>query len=94
VGCPPEWREIPEGPDADPALRARYADLTILGQLDPDRAETEMIRPRPEQVVLASGRPVLIVPYAGNFDNVGRRVLIAWNATREAARRSAMQCRF
>jgi len=29
---------------------------------------------------------VLIVPYAGHFDNVGRRVLIAWNATREAAR--------
>jgi nucleotide-binding universal stress UspA family protein len=42
--------------------------------------------PRPEQVALASGRPVLIVPYAGHFDNVGRRVLIAWNATREAAR--------
>jgi nucleotide-binding universal stress UspA family protein len=85
-GLSAEWREIPEGPDADPALHARYADLTILGQLDPDRAETELIRPRPEQVALASGRPVLVVPYAGHFDNVGRRVLIAWNATREAAR--------
>jgi nucleotide-binding universal stress UspA family protein len=81
-----EWREIPEGPDADPALHARYADLAILGQLDPDRVETELIRPRPEQVALASGRPVLIVPYAGHFDNVGRRIVIAWNATREAAR--------
>jgi nucleotide-binding universal stress UspA family protein len=85
-GLSTEWREIPEGPDADPALHARYADLAILGQLDPDRAETELIRPRPEQVALASGRPVLIVPYAGHFDNVGRRVLIAWSATREAAR--------
>ena len=85
-GLSAEWREIPEGPDADPALHARYADLAILGQLDPDRAETELIRPRPEQVALASGRPVLIVPYAGHFDNLGRRVLIAWNATREAAR--------
>jgi len=81
-----EWREIPEGPEADPALHARYADLTILGQLDPDRAEAELIRPRPEQVALACGRPVLIVPYAGHFDNVGRRALVAWNATREAAR--------
>ena len=69
-GLSAEWREIPEGPDADPALHARYADLAILGQLDPDRAETELIRPHPEQVALASGRPVLI----------------AWNATREAAR--------
>ena len=85
-GLSAEWREIPEGPDADPALHARYADLTILGQLDPDRAETELIRPRPEQVALASGRPVLIVPYAGHFATVGRRVLVAWNATREAAR--------
>ncbi|MGA7866925.1 MAG: universal stress protein [Stellaceae bacterium] len=85
-GLSAEWREIPEGPDADPALHARYADLAILGQLDPDRAESELIRPRPEQVALTSGRPVLIVPYAGHFDDVGRRVLIAWSATREAAR--------
>src|ERR1700757_598888 len=32
-GVSAEWREIPEG-DADPALHARYADLTILGQFD------------------------------------------------------------
>jgi nucleotide-binding universal stress UspA family protein len=81
-----EWREITEGPDADPVLHARYADLAILGQLNPDRVETELIPPRPEQVALASGRPVLIVPYAGRFDNVGRRIVIAWSSTREAAR--------
>ena len=81
-----EWRVIAEGPEADPALHARYVDLTILGQLDPDRGETEMIQPRPEQVTLASGRPILVVPYAGRFETVGRRVLIGWNATREAAR--------
>jgi hypothetical protein len=45
-----EWREIPERPDTDPALHARYAELAILGQLDPKRAETDLIRPRPEQV--------------------------------------------
>ena len=28
-GLSAEWREIPEGPDADPALHARYADLAI-----------------------------------------------------------------
>jgi nucleotide-binding universal stress UspA family protein len=85
-GISAEWREIPEGPEADPALHARYADLTILGQLDPDGAENELIRPRPEQVTLGSGRPVLIVPYAGHFGRVGRRVVISWSATREAAR--------
>jgi len=81
-----DWREIPEGPDADPALHARYADLAILGQLDPDRVETELLRPRPERVALSSGRPVLVVPYAGKFADFGRRVVVAWNATREAAR--------
>lgn len=29
---------------------------------------------------------MLIVPYAGRFDNVGRRIVIAWSSTREAAR--------
>jgi nucleotide-binding universal stress UspA family protein len=85
-GLSAEWRAIAEGPEADAALHARYVDLTILGQLDPDRGEADTIRPRPEQVTLASGRPVLVIPYAGQFDSVGRRVLIAWNATREATR--------
>ena len=30
--------------------------------------------------------PVLVVPYAGRYETVGRRVLIGWSATREAAR--------
>lgn len=85
-GVSAEWREIPDGADADPALHARYADLAILGQLDPESGEPDTIRPRPEQVTLASGRPIMVVPYAGNFPSLGRRVLIGWNATREAAR--------
>jgi nucleotide-binding universal stress UspA family protein len=85
-GVTAEWRLIPEGPEADPAVHARYVDLTILGQLDPDRGEAEIIDRRPEQVALASGHPVLVVPYAGPFENVGRRVVVGWSATREAAR--------
>jgi nucleotide-binding universal stress UspA family protein len=37
-------------------------------------------------VLLASGRPLLAVPYAGQFERVGDRVLVAWNASREATR--------
>ena len=33
---------------------------------------------------MAAGRPVLVVPYAGNFETVGKRILMAW--TREANR--------
>jgi nucleotide-binding universal stress UspA family protein len=37
-------------------------------------------------VMLASGRPVLAIPYAGQFEQIGERVLVAWNASREATR--------
>ena len=84
-GLSAEWR-VTEGLEADPAVHARYVDLTILGQLDPDGGDTELIRPRPDLVALASGRPILAVPYAGQFETVGQRVLIGWNATREATR--------
>jgi hypothetical protein len=35
---------------------------------------------------MASGRPVLIIPYTGNFPTIGRRVMVAWKRGREAAR--------
>jgi nucleotide-binding universal stress UspA family protein len=85
-GVSHEWRLIPAGTAADPGLHARYADLTILGQLDPDPGHPESVGPRPELVALASGRPILVIPYAGHFDKVGRRVVVGWNSTREAAR--------
>ena len=85
-GLSAEWRAVDTGAESDPALHARYVDLTILGQLDPDRGDADSIRPRPEHVTLASGRPILVVPYAGHFETIGRRVLIGWNATREATR--------
>lgn len=85
-GISTEWRGASEGPEADPALHARYADLAILGQRDPESDEMALVRPRPEGVGLASGRPILVVPYAGRFETVGRCVLVAWNARREAAR--------
>jgi hypothetical protein len=55
-GLSAEWQVIAAGAEVDPALYARYVDLTILGQLDPDRSAAGMIRPRPEQVTLARPR--------------------------------------
>ena len=40
----------------------------------------------PEEVVPASGRPALIIPYDWSLEGLGERVLIAWDASREAAR--------
>ena len=62
----------------------RTFDLVVYGQINPDyRVPTGF---RPVDIVMASGRPVLVVPYAGEFAAVGKRVLVAWDGTREAAR--------
>lgn len=39
-----------------------------------------------ETLILESGRPVLVVPYAGNFTALPQRVLVAWSGGRESAR--------
>lgn len=66
-------------------LSARYADLVVAGQPEPE-ASAGVASDFAEELVLGAGRPVLFVPYAGTFAEVGRRVLVAWNAGREAAR--------
>lgn len=66
-------------------LAALY-DLVVLGQPNPDTAPGGALGLRVPEVVLGSGRPALVVPYAGHFPEAGKRVLVAWNAGREAAR--------
>jgi nucleotide-binding universal stress UspA family protein len=84
-GMPGEWRQV-EGLLAEQiALHARYADLVIIGQDDPDAALPGATGLAGD-VLFAAGRPVLVVPYAGHFADIGRRVLVGWNASREAAR--------
>src|SRR6266853_914690 len=41
---------------------------------------------RPEAIVVAAARPILVIPYAGTFETAGRRALVAWAGTREAVR--------
>ncbi|WP_431282891.1 universal stress protein [Humitalea sp. 24SJ18S-53] len=85
-GVTGEWRVVTGVPSTTVALHARYVDLAILGQHNPDRVDdlddTSVI----EQTLFTSGRPVLVVPYAGHFKTAGRRALVGWNASRESAR--------
>ncbi len=64
----------------------RRADLIVVGQSDADATSFEGPGTVAQDVMMAAGRPVLIVPYAGRFEGVGRRPLIAWTEGREAAR--------
>lgn len=81
-----EFRFDDHWPEEAIALHARYADLLILGQTDPNESKALMQPSFPGQTVLSSGRPVLIIPYTGDFPHIGNRVLVAWDAGREAAR--------
>lgn len=64
---------------------ARAADLVIAMQNDPDWPGNERLDVA-DRLAIESGRPVLIVPNAGSHERVGDKVLVAWNARREAAR--------
>ena len=81
-----EWRATTGFPIDIAAVQARYADLTVLGQIDPDDAQAPVNGPRPEDIALSVGRPVLIVPYVGAHPTFGLRVLVGWDGSREATR--------
>ena len=84
-GIAGEWRMVEGTIPEQVALNARYADLLVLGQEDPD-ATQPAAGATIEAALFSSGRPVPVVPYAGRFESIGRRVLIGWNASREAVR--------
>lgn len=66
------------------SLFARTADLVIVGQSDPGaKAAAAEI---PSYVTTHAGRPVLVVPFAGELASVGQRILVSWDGGREAAR--------
>lgn len=78
-----EWRSV-DGAIADAvALHARYADLVVVNQTDPEAGTRTDFA---DTVILEVERPLLVVPYAGEFKTLGDNVLVCWNASREAAR--------
>ena len=88
AGLNAEWIDVNRGSDS--ALlafipeKARYFDLIIMGQHD-DSVKAFSPPELPEEVVLHSGRPVLIIPYVGSFNAKFKHPLIAWNNSRDSA---------
>ncbi len=89
AGVDAAWLSVAPGEAADVigwiAICCRFFDLCVLGQHDPDRVES-LPADLVEEVLAQSGRPVLVVPYAGQYPDAGRRVLVAWTGSAEAAR--------
>ena len=80
-----EWRSSKLDAVEAVSLHARYADLVVIGQANADDG-SNLSTDFPERVLFSSGRPLLIVPYAGEFRTLGERILVCWSATRESTR--------
>jgi nucleotide-binding universal stress UspA family protein len=85
-GLKGDWRLV-EGFSAQTvAIHARYADVTVLGQRNPADMSLAAAGNIVATALLTSGRPVIALPYVGDFPVIGRKPLIAWKSVREAAR--------
>jgi len=80
-----EWLTGEGDPVGAMLQHSRYADLMVVGQhiVGQSNDTTPEFVPR---LVLGAACPVLVVPYAGSHTEVGRRPMLAWNASRESAR--------
>jgi len=87
-GISGEWREIKSTSTiiADVVVEhGRMSDMLVVPQSRTDDGsgiETGFA----EQVIMGCGRPVLVIPTYGDFEDFGKSVLVAWNGGREATR--------
>jgi len=81
------WQETQDEPVRAFSQHAWAADLLVLNQHDP-KAEGASGVPADfvASVLLATGRPALVLPYIEIAKPPGQDVLVAWKATRESAR--------
>lgn len=67
------------------AVHARYADVAVMTRPS-EGAGVELREEIIEGVLFHSGRPALIAPPGWKGTGVGKRVVVAWDASREATR--------
>jgi nucleotide-binding universal stress UspA family protein len=79
-----EFRVIRRGgPDDDLTLNSLHSDLVVIGQ-----RELQELRgyASPEKLLLSSGAPILVIPSGWKSESIGNKILVGWNASREARR--------
>ncbi len=82
-GATASWRDQQGILPFDLSAAARVADIIVFGRGEGDLPfpDASLI----EEAIFQSGRPVLVAP-AGKLERTPRRILVAWNGGREAAR--------
>lgn len=64
-------------------IHSLHADLVIVGHPNPGGLPYDW---SPQDMLLATGVPLLIVPDDWNGNSIAERILLGWNASREARR--------
>lgn len=85
AGLKYETRFVCDQADDGLARHARFADLVVISQDDPEESMTDMAVHLPEYLILNCARPVLVVPRAAAAPSHGRKVLVAWDGSKEAS---------
>ncbi len=86
-GVSAEFRMIrSDRADDDMVLNSLHCDLVIIGHPYAHGLPKSW---SPERLLMASGVPVLIIPDGWKSPTIGSKVLVAWNASREARRAMA-----
>jgi nucleotide-binding universal stress UspA family protein len=67
------------------AVHARYADVTVMTRPS-EGVGAELREEIIEGVLFHSGRPALVAPPGWKGTGIGKRVVVAWDASREATR--------
>lgn len=83
-----EWRSVEVM--ADTVLntlveQGNTADLIVISQTEGDNSDSRF-RHLPEHVLMACGRPLLVVPVGSHVESVAERILVAWDGRRESTR--------
>jgi nucleotide-binding universal stress UspA family protein len=79
-----EFRVIRRGgPDEDLILSSLHSDLVVIGQRELQELPGYLSA---ERLLLASGAPILVVPSGWKSGPIGKKILVGWNASREARR--------
>lgn len=87
VGVPSiEARLVDDAADDGLIQQSPYADLLVLSQSDPHDHSNSLLARLPQTVMFHSARAVLLAPHAGQFEPVGKTVLVGWNGSASAAR--------
>ncbi|OAN92887.1 hypothetical protein A8B84_17435 [Marinobacter sp. EhC06] len=84
-GISAEWRLSESELAEELMLHARYAGLALVPPFESSPEPSMTVR-MAEHVIFGSGRPTILIPDEWAAGRIGRRVVVGWNASREATR--------